>query len=157
MNLKCPRCFKTIHLKQKYPYHAGFSDQGFLYCNLCPNILLFSSYDPEFEKLVGKTKIPWSLSLEEKRKIESQLRPCPCGGRFRFDAYPRCPHCNKNVQSLLPDNIHFIEFGKVIDADKEDVWICENKGARFCSVQASKESDRRKKRGAGGKAEPQKK
>jgi len=25
--------------------------------------------------------------------VESHLRPCACGGRFRADASPRCPHC----------------------------------------------------------------
>ncbi|MBI5300160.1 MAG: hypothetical protein HY877_07725 [Deltaproteobacteria bacterium] len=130
MNLKCPHCRKNIHLKQKYPYHAGFSDVGFLYCNMCPTLLLFRAYDLEFEKLVGETKVPWSLILTEKKKVEDNLKPCPCGGHFRFDAYPRCPYCNQNVQSLLPDNIHFIEFGKVIDADKdESIWISIGKNS----------------------------
>lgn len=122
MNLKCPHCFNLIDLKQKYPYHAGFSNQGFLYCNLCPNILEFGSYNCYYVSLIGD-KHPWMLTIEEKKKVEDHLKPCPCGGHFRFDAYPRCPHCRENIQSLLPDKIHFLEIGKVIDADKENVWI----------------------------------
>lgn len=129
MNLKCPHCKKNICIKQKYPYHIGFSNRGVLYCNLCPNLLKFDTYNPFFISVLDEQHIhPWALTSEEKRKVESHLKLCPCGGRFRFDAYPRCPHCNENIQSLLPDDIHFIEFGKVIDADKEDVWICENVG-----------------------------
>lgn len=128
MNLKCPHCGKNIRLKQKYPYHAGFSDVGFLYCNTCPTILILEVYGLGFKELFGKTKLPWSLTSQEKKKVEDHLKPCPCGGRFRFDAYPRCPHCNNNVQSLLPDDIHFIEFGKVIDADKdENMWLIKNR------------------------------
>lgn len=123
MNLNCPHCKKNIHVKQEYFYHAGFSNQGFLYCNLCPNLLEFDTYNSSYLLVLGEHIHPWSLSSDEKKKVEDHLKPCPCGGRFLFDAFPRCPHCNKNVQSLLPDNMHFIEFGKVIDADKEDVWI----------------------------------
>ena len=25
---------------------------------------------------------------------EGTLRPCACGGRFRYDASPRCPSCH---------------------------------------------------------------
>jgi hypothetical protein len=27
---------------------------------------------------------------------ESTLDPCPCGGRFRYDASPRCPNCRSS-------------------------------------------------------------
>jgi len=124
MDLNCPHCHKVIHLKQKYPYHAGFSNQGFIYCDSCPNIFEFHSYNQSYISVLGKHIHPWSLSSSEKKKVEDNLKPCPCGGYFRFNAYPRCPHCNNNIQSLLPDKIHFIEFGKVIDADKdESVWL----------------------------------
>ncbi len=123
MKLKCPNCKKLILLKQEYLYHAGFSNRGFLYCELCPTILEFSSYDRNYKKFI-RDKGPWPLAVDEKQLIEKHLKYCPCGGRFRFDAPPKCPHCLGSIASLLPDKIHFVEVDKVIDADKNpDVWI----------------------------------
>lgn len=35
-----------------------------------------------------------SLSQDEYRAAaEATLAPCPCGGRFRYNAPPRCPEC----------------------------------------------------------------
>jgi hypothetical protein len=63
------------------------------------------------------------LSTEEKAKVEDHLRPCACGGRFRFDALPRCPFCDCELAAVLPDKMHFIEIGTVVNADKDSsVW-----------------------------------
>ena len=122
MKLTCPHCTKEIRLRQKYPYHAGFSNLGFLYCDSCTAILKFGSYNRNYVRIVGD-KHPWMLSSGEKRQVEEHLKPCFCGGRFQFDAYPRCPQCGQELQSLLPDALHFLEIGKVVDADKEEgVW-----------------------------------
>ena len=123
MTLTCPHCRKKIRLRQKHPYHAGFSNRAFLYCDSCASILLFGSYNPRYTGIVGQ-KHPWMLSPAEKERVESRLKPCPCGGRFRFDAHPRCPHCGGDLQTLVPDEMHFIETGDVVDADKEDgAWL----------------------------------
>lgn len=123
MNLKCPSCVRTIRTKQEYFYHAGFSNMGFLYCSQCTAIFEFSSFNDCYERLFPD-KHPWSLTEQEKRKFEKHIKKCPCGGCFRFDALPKCPHCLGSIASLLPDKIHFVEVNKVIDADKNpDVWI----------------------------------
>jgi hypothetical protein len=85
-------------------------------------MLKFDTYNPIYKKIVGD-KHPWSLSEEEKGKVEQQLKPCSCGGHFRFDAPPRCPICNASLLSILKDKLHFIEIGKVVDAGKDDVWL----------------------------------
>jgi hypothetical protein len=126
MIIICPNCQKEIRLRQKYFYHAGFSNRGFLYCDKSSSTLKFGSYNPNYQRIVGR-KHPWTLSAEEKTKLEIHLAPCKCGGRFRFDAPPLCPFCHESLASLLPDDIHFIEIGEVIDADRDkSVWLIDN-------------------------------
>lgn len=122
MEIKCSACGQVTSIAQEYQYHAGFGNQGFLYCDTCPAILEFDSYNPKYRAVVGD-KHPWSLNSEEKKRVEGALKPCDGGGRFRFGALPRCPACNEPLPDLLKSDIHFVEIGKVIDADTEDVWI----------------------------------
>jgi hypothetical protein len=35
--------------------------------------------------------------------VEDSLEPCPCGGRYRYDARPRCPSCRSTAESWDPD------------------------------------------------------
>lgn len=122
MDIICPTCNKVIIIKQKNVGHAGFSNLGFLYCELCTNILEFSSYNPNYVEIVGE-KHPWMLSQGDKRKVEAHLKPCPCTGKFRFDLQPKCPYCSGSLISITKDNIHFLEIGDVFDGDKEkDIW-----------------------------------
>jgi hypothetical protein len=121
MDINCPECRRVFQVDQKYAYHAGFSNVGFLYCDTCPNLVVFSSFDPRYEEIVGKLH-PWTLNLYKKWKVERQLITCTCGGHFRFSAPPRCPLCNEPIPSILPDSIHFIETGKRFNGEKESVW-----------------------------------
>lgn len=121
MKIKCSTCGHVAKISQKYQYHAGFSNRAFLYCDTCSAILEFDPYNTRYTAIVGD-KHPWSLSPEEKIRVEDALKPCVNGGRFRFGMLPRCPSCNEPLPDLLKDDIHFVEIGKVIDADKEDVW-----------------------------------
>ncbi len=121
MDILCPSCRRVIHLEQEYPYHAGFSNQGFLYCDKDSTILLFDSYNKCFEAIVGSVH-PWSLNPGQKREVEAHLKPCPCGGRFSFSNEPRCPFCGGSIQSALPSKLHYVILGSVVDGDKEDVW-----------------------------------
>jgi hypothetical protein len=109
-------------IKQEYPYHAGFSNVGFLYCDSYAGMVKFDSYNPAYVRIVGD-KHPWALSEKEKRRVEAHLKPCPRGGRYRFGALPRCPICNEPLPNLLKDPISFVEVGEVVDGDKNDVWL----------------------------------
>lgn len=110
-----------FHIAQKYQYHAGFSNQGFLYCDSCPNLVVFSSYDQRYTKIVG-SRHPWTLGDADLRSVEGQLKPCTCGGRFRFQAPPRCPLCNAPIREILEDSLHYVETGKRFGSDTEEVW-----------------------------------
>ena len=119
MSIKCPFCKELVADKQ---YHIGFSGIGILYCKTKSSTLKFDTYNPNYTNLVGE-KHPWALDAEEKNKIEQHLKPLSSGDRFFFDAPPLCPHCLSNLRSLLKDEMHYIEVGQIIDADKEKVWI----------------------------------
>ena len=121
MEIKCSACSQITKVAQEYQFHAGFSNRGFLYCDSFPAILEFDTYNPKYVAIVGD-KHPWSLNSEEKRRVEDALKPCRNEGRFRFDALPRCPVCNQTLPDLLKDEMHYVEIGDVIDADKEDAW-----------------------------------
>lgn len=123
-NISCPHCKKPISVRGIY--HAGFGDEGFLYCNNDSTVLTFSAYDENYEKLVPK-KMPWpprvggELTKREQGLIEQHLRPCPCGGSFKFKNKPRCPSCGKSIERLI-DSIHYIVIQRNIDGDKIQIW-----------------------------------
>jgi hypothetical protein len=124
VKINCSACGQVTTIAQKHQFHGGFSNRGFLYCDCCSAILEFDTYNPKYTAIVGD-KHPWSLNSEEKQRVEDGLKPCAYGkgGRFRFDALPRCPACNESLPDLLKDEFHYVEIGKVIDADNEDVWF----------------------------------
>jgi len=121
MDINCPKCNQTFRVKQKYPYHQGFGNVGFLYCDSCPTLVVFSSFDPSYTDMVGQVH-PCMLSSFKKRRVERKLNSCSCGGRFRFKAVPRCPLCKEPIPSILADSIHCIETGKRFDGEKERIW-----------------------------------
>ena len=61
--IDCPECKRLIIFNQPYPFHAGSGNQGFLYNESGNCTLVWSSFDPDYEKLVGQMH-PWSLTEE---------------------------------------------------------------------------------------------
>ena len=96
-----------------------------MYCNKCGNILTWSTFDPKYRTMVDKH--PWSLTEEEKKKVEEAVIPCDCGGKFTFSANPRCSNCHNEIPGILPDNIHFVVLGNRIDGEKQNVNIWKKK------------------------------
>ena len=68
--------------------HNGFNDSAFAYCDSCGMTALFGGWSKS---------IPAGVDLKIHGPLASTLEPetipCACGGRFRGDAAPRCPHC----------------------------------------------------------------
>jgi hypothetical protein len=122
MEISCSACRQVTSIPQEYPFHAGFSGVGFLYCDSFPAILVFGTYNRKYTAIVGD-KHPWSLDSAEKKRLEDALKPFRRGGRFRFGAPPRCPACNEPLPDLLKDDVHFVKLGEFVDADKDDVWL----------------------------------
>src|SRR5208283_3069572 len=92
----CKHCGASNVFNQRYAYHAGFGDQGFLYSEAGTCTLVWSAYDPDFEALVGKHN-PWVLSREKQQILENALQPAPDGSRWLFSNPARCLTCGHPI------------------------------------------------------------
>jgi hypothetical protein len=113
----CPHCSKPVNCPQ---YHTGFSNVGVMYCDIDGHLLLWSTYSPTYTAIVDKH--PWMLNTEEKQRVEAALKDCPLGGRFSFDAVPRCFHCGGDLSGLVKDPMHFLMCEPNFDADRDNLW-----------------------------------
>jgi hypothetical protein len=114
----CPHCDRSITYVR---YHAGFSNEGYLYCDSDTTVLTWDAYDPNYMAIVG-AKHPWMLTPAEEQLVEVALESCPNGGRFGFGNPPRCPHCSGDISFLVPDKIYFIVTGPRVKAEENGVW-----------------------------------
>jgi hypothetical protein len=97
-------------LAQPYPYHAGFSDQGFLYNEAGTSTLIWSTYDTDYLALVGKFHA-WTLSPDQRDLLERSLAPAPSGGRWLFANPPRCMKCSVPIgKPLIEGNIYYFAY-----------------------------------------------
>jgi hypothetical protein len=97
VTIDCSSCGNKNDFDQPYPFHAGFANQGFLYNDAGNLTLVWSSFDPAYEAIVGK-RHPWGLSNEQRSLLESALREAPFGGRWRFTNPARCKKCGQPVK-----------------------------------------------------------
>jgi hypothetical protein len=85
----CERCAHAFRFEL---VHCGFNDTSYAYCDDCGCVALI---EPTAEKTPG---IPRHRSIEPDG--EALLADCPCGGRFRSGATPRCPACRASLDAL---------------------------------------------------------
>lgn len=116
-SIKCPNCGVTNVFNQPYPYHAGFSDQGFLYNEAGNRTLTWDSLtDPDYLGIVGPYQ-PWILTRAQQQKLESMLEPGP-GGRWLFANPARCKHCHGPISGpMLNESYYF-----VYDSSTHGIW-----------------------------------
>lgn len=84
------------HCGRLYRYslwHSGFGDTAYAYCDECGLLALLNLSNP----LVATFPPLLNQNGEIDESWEQFLRPCPCGGRFRKGASPRCPFCNAKL------------------------------------------------------------
>jgi hypothetical protein len=86
----CEHCKKTFGY---YLIHNGFNNSSYAYCERCGKTALLDGW--KIPKVI-KVKLHQAITEE----VESYLRPCDCGGFYKCNASPRCPHCN---QCLSPE------------------------------------------------------
>jgi hypothetical protein len=79
ITIECTSCGHKNDFDQPHPFHAGFSNQGFLYNGESNLTLVWRRFDPAYEAIVGKRR-PWTLTTEEQRLFEGALRPESSGG-----------------------------------------------------------------------------
>jgi uncharacterized protein YbaR (Trm112 family) len=136
IKLTCEKCNTVYEINQPHPYHAGFSELGFLYCDKCTNVVIWDDYDENYKKIIGKKvfsghfprvenikyKVPWGLDQDEQKAVENALKPCPCGGQFKFNNELLCPNCKHPLADSILDTIYFYELGNEIDGRKVNIW-----------------------------------
>src|SRR5262245_54178572 len=127
MIVHCRHCGFDDLFEQPYAFHAGFSNQGFLYNEAGNLTLVWSSFDPAYERVVGK-KHPWALDAEARARLEAALLPSPRGDRWLFSNPARCGRCRQPVAASILENIYYLQYPGSIDTDQDP-----RKGT-FCSV-----------------------
>lgn len=113
----CPHCHTEFTYYQR---HAGFGEEGYIYCDQDEVVLTWGMFDPKYRDITQKP--PWTLAHDEGSLVEKALKPCPFGGRFAFGNPPLCPTCFKDISTVVPGGIYYVVTGRRIDGDQEEVW-----------------------------------
>jgi len=146
--VSCPQCHHDNVFNQPYRYHAGFADQGFLYNEAGNRTLIWSSFDPDYEAVVGNSH-PWVLGPDGKKKLEASLRPDPNGGgRWLFSNPARCLKCGAPIAEPIGMNIYYLEYDGSINLDPignkghglKEMMMVEPSPAPYSSPAAGSES-----------------
>jgi len=116
VTINCPTCGQKNDFEQPYPFHAGFGNQGFLYNDAGNLTLVWSSFDPAYEAIVGKWH-PWTLTTDQQVLLESALCEAPSGGRWRFVNPSRCLKCAKAISGPITETIYYLRYPASVDAD----------------------------------------
>lgn len=122
MKMNCKHCQKELEFDQPYPIHAGFSNEGFLYDDAGSLTLVWSSYDPAYQEIVG-SKQPGDLSREEQQKFESALWPAPSGGNWSFRNSLRCKSCHEPVSGPITETIYYYRYSSNLDTSSESSHV----------------------------------
>jgi len=116
--VRCKHCDSVNTFDQSNPYHAGFANQGFLYNQSGSCTLVWSSFDPSYEALVGQVH-PWTLGPPGWAKIEAALLPSPDGTPWRSSNPPRCASCHAPIgRSIGEGEIYYFEYDGSVLLDK---------------------------------------
>ena len=109
LRVDCAGCGVASTFDQPYAYHAGHANQGFLYNEAGTLTLVWSSFDPVYESIVG-AKHPWALGWWDRRRLERTLKPAPVGGRWRFRNPARCPRCGYVISQPIGRCIYYVVY-----------------------------------------------
>lgn len=116
--INCSSCGYKNDFEQPFPFHAGFGNQGFLYNDAGNLTLVWSSFDPAYEAIVGKWH-PWTLTTEQRSLLESALPEAPSGGRWRFANPARCQKCASPISGPITETIHYLRYPGSVDTDSK--------------------------------------
>ena len=89
------QCSKCAGAFEYSLIHNGFNDSAYAYCERCGATAMLSGWSSDIPPEAG-------LRLHERiaAGVEPFLSPCPCGGRFRASADPRCPACAEPLDAI---------------------------------------------------------
>jgi hypothetical protein len=115
--MKCKHCGKHNVFDQPYAYHAGFSDQGFLYNDAGTLTLVWGMFDPVFNELFPDDTL-WTLKAANRQRFEKMLPPAPTGGQWRFRNPARCTFCTKPISKPMLHSVHYLIYPNSIVTDE---------------------------------------
>lgn len=76
----------------------GFNESSYAYCDKCGKTALFDTNAvPDSLKAIFNKDSRHNVISEE---IEGFIMPCDCGGSYRHNVSPRCPHCNNELSAV---------------------------------------------------------
>ncbi len=113
----CPSCGQELYRVD----HSPFYDDDFLYCDRCPIHVEVSFYDPVYTAVEGEVS---RFTEAFRRAVEARLKPCLCGGTFRYDAPRRCLACHTPVIVEDPRGIDLSFWSDLYLSDGSD-WTDE--------------------------------
>ena len=118
--IPCKTCGAQVPVRNAYL--ASRSDEGFLYCSSCSTILTWSVYSRDFDRIIGKSKMPSTLTEDERRTVEGSIIDCPFGGRFLFDNPLRCPVCGGVFAEPASKTENAVIMDKEISERARRIW-----------------------------------
>ena len=125
LSVRCKHCGKVNRFDQPYAYHAGFSDQGFLYNDAGTLTLVWSVWDPVFNEILPE-KASWTHSPLNRQCFEERLLPAPEGGLWRFSNPARCTHCKMPISGSMLDTIVYLVYpGSILTNDRLQLGLRE--------------------------------
>jgi hypothetical protein len=115
---RCATCSKRVKVRI---YSAGLSDVIAFTCTRDSTVLTISTQDETLSSVLGGyPRTAWSDS--QYRMVETQLRPCPCGGTFKHDSLPKCPNCGTILRVEGLGRSEFVVVGRMINGEKQNPW-----------------------------------
>lgn len=81
--------------------HSPLADEDIFYCNSCPKRVDVGFYDKKRTELAKQIEIGTKENWQKLIKIiESQLKPCDCGGNYQFKSLRRCCYCSEIIKEI---------------------------------------------------------
>ena len=124
--LTCKACGHQNEFDQPYPYHAGFSDVGFLYNEAGNATLIWSAYDPYFQKNYGEMQLWPSRKSPSTEAFEAILPLSPKGDRWTFAASARCINCKSEISPPMGQTVNYLVYPCSINLagpDYSELWL----------------------------------
>jgi len=85
--ISCPHCRHAIEF---YHYSGMGGLAPHFYCDTCSNILF---REEDHHKIRDR-----EITMDLLDELSEDLPACPCGGQFRSEASPKCPHCKREIK-----------------------------------------------------------
>ena len=121
----CPQCKEKLYRVDPLP----FFDSDFFYCDSCAKRVEVSFYDNVRKQILSKFGDNKD-QYQNIQEVENELRPCDCGGNFKYHAPRRCIYC----ATIVIDEgggIDIYPSYASIDEDKEPTKDEQEKYERF--------------------------